>query len=283
MRVPLGCVYCGKGATTRDHVIPRCLLEKPYPSDLPTVPSCRACNEGYSKDEEYFLAIMAQSGFVPSLMQKVEAGGQVDRMLERSAALDTHFLMVKRTGEDGRVYITPDEVRIARVTQKVAFGLFINRYRPMKNPALDDFLALKPIHNFDNSNFIVMMAHTERFSPRRWTHVQPLPGPGRRKVQVFDYMFVRNWVWTDFGVLFCIMRFHETIWAAVRCPNPSSRKSHKGRVGAAYAEQELPLFDGKLKMVSGRTNVVVESDLTPYEYLDYSRVVPHPRSPGLSR
>ena len=99
MRVPLSCVYCGKEATTRDHVIPRCLLEKPYPPDLPTVPSCRPCNEGYSKDEEYFLAVMAQSGFVPPLTEKVEEGGLVDRMLERERRPRYTLL----PGENGRL------------------------------------------------------------------------------------------------------------------------------------------------------------------------------------
>jgi hypothetical protein len=92
MRAHPTCVYCGKKATTKDHVVPRCLLEKPYPPNLLTVPSCSACNEGYSKDEEYFLAVMAQSGFVPSLTAKIEEGGVIDRMLERSAGLDTHIV-----------------------------------------------------------------------------------------------------------------------------------------------------------------------------------------------
>jgi hypothetical protein len=236
------CVYCGKEAVTRDHAIPRCLLEKPFPPNLPTVPSCRECNGGYSKDEEYFLAIMAQSGFVPSLMQKVSEGGKVDRMLERSEGLDSQIHASLRTSEDGRVYITPDEVRIARVTQKVAFGLFMSRYRPKQTPALANFLALKPIHDLNINNFILMMAHTERFRPRRWTHMQTLIGQDKRKTQVFDYMFVRNWVWQDFGALFCIMRFHQTVWAAVRCPNPSTVKSPKGRVGSVHSGQgELPL------------------------------------------
>ena len=47
------CSYCLRGATTRDHVVPRCLLEKPYPPNLLTIPSCRECNTGFKQDEEY--------------------------------------------------------------------------------------------------------------------------------------------------------------------------------------------------------------------------------------
>jgi hypothetical protein len=237
MRPRLSCVYCGRLATTKDHVIPRCLLEKPFPPNLPTVPSCRPCNEAYSKDEEYFLAIMALSSFVPSLIDKVEKGGIVYRMLERSAGLDAHFTSAMNVRADGHVFIVPDETRIARITQKIAFGLYCHRYAPKTIPAISNFLALKPVHDPDSNNFIVVMAHNEKFRPRPWKHVQSLLQPGRRKVQIFDYMFVHNWVWTDFGRLFCIMRFHETVWATVRCPHPSNRKNIKRKVGTHYSGQ----------------------------------------------
>lgn len=237
MRQALRCVYCGKPATTKDHVIPRCLLEKPFPPNLPTVPSCKPCNEAYSRDEQYFLALMAQAGFVPSLQQKVEEGGSVDRMLERSAGLDAHFIDSLVVTGDGQVTITPDETRIANVTRKAAFGLYCHRYMPLAIPPVDQFLALKPVHDLDSTNFIFVMAHNERLRPRPWTHVQTLQGSGRTRVQVFDYMFVRNWVWSEFGKLFCLMRFHETVWAAVRCPNPPSRRNPKRRIGEIHTGQ----------------------------------------------
>jgi hypothetical protein len=49
------CYNCGiREATTVDHVIPKTLFLKPRPQSLITVPACRECNEGFSKDEEYF-------------------------------------------------------------------------------------------------------------------------------------------------------------------------------------------------------------------------------------
>src|SRR5258708_5405206 len=237
MRRLLTCVYCGGEATTKDHVIPRCFLEKPFPPNLPTVPSCRKCNQGYSKDEEYFLAVMAQTGFVPSLEQKVAKGGVLDRMLGRSAGLDKHFTDFMTVIEGGGILIVPDEIRIANVTRKVAVGLYWHRYKPTVAPALNEFFALKPVHSLDVDNFIVLMTHNERFRPKRWKHLQTLKMPCLGKVQVLDYMFVRNWVWCDFGSLFCIMRFHETILAAVRCPATPNRKNSKSRVGLVHPEQ----------------------------------------------
>ena len=63
-------------------------------------------------------------------------------------------------------------------------------------------------------------------------------------MQVFDYMFVRNWIWRDFGRLSCLMRFHETIWAAVRCPAVQIRKNIKRCASSLYAGQrQLDLLD----------------------------------------
>src|ERR1700730_16699359 len=49
------CAYCGEWREiTRDHVPSRSLFSKPRPSDLITVPSCYPCNNGVSRDDEYF-------------------------------------------------------------------------------------------------------------------------------------------------------------------------------------------------------------------------------------
>src|SRR5262245_49333630 len=49
------CVYCGKfRPLTDDHIPPRNLYPDPPPDNLITVPSCRPCNGGTSKDDEYF-------------------------------------------------------------------------------------------------------------------------------------------------------------------------------------------------------------------------------------
>ncbi len=47
------CVYCGEKATTREHCPSRVFLSKPYPPNLPTVPACVECNNGFASDELY--------------------------------------------------------------------------------------------------------------------------------------------------------------------------------------------------------------------------------------
>ena len=48
------CAYCGNNlATTRDHVIPKCLFVQPLPMNMITVPCCEPCNNDLSKHEDY--------------------------------------------------------------------------------------------------------------------------------------------------------------------------------------------------------------------------------------
>lgn len=51
------CVYCGKNATTIDHVPPKGLFAKPRPPLL-KIPACNSCNQGYKLDDEYFKSML---------------------------------------------------------------------------------------------------------------------------------------------------------------------------------------------------------------------------------
>jgi len=55
------CYLCGdKPATTKDHIFPKSLFNKPAPSNLPqSLPTCEQCNNELSKDEELFRFFVA--------------------------------------------------------------------------------------------------------------------------------------------------------------------------------------------------------------------------------
>lgn len=58
-RLDYSCSYCGGNApVTRDHVPSRILLDDPFPENLPLVGCCQKCNNGFSKDEEYFASVI---------------------------------------------------------------------------------------------------------------------------------------------------------------------------------------------------------------------------------
>ena len=52
------CIYCGKGADTRDHIPPKSFFAVPRPSDLITVPSCTACNHRFQLDDDYAQTVL---------------------------------------------------------------------------------------------------------------------------------------------------------------------------------------------------------------------------------
>lgn len=58
-RLDYSCSYCGENTpVTRDHVPSRILLDDPFPENLPLVGCCQKCNNGFSKDEEYFASVI---------------------------------------------------------------------------------------------------------------------------------------------------------------------------------------------------------------------------------
>ncbi len=204
------CVYCRSRAEARDHVPPKCLLEKPYPKNLLTVPSCRRCNANFSLDEEYFLVALAQVGFCPTLLSKVEEGGVVDRALNRSAALDDRIAGQLVVEEGGSVTLRPELERMAKIVRKIAYGLFIRRYRQCTSQEL--FYPIGIYHQNDPmpQPLIAAMYYWPGIRRKKWEVVQ---------AGVFSYLFARGWMGSD-PPLYCLVEFHKTLLAVVGCPDP---------------------------------------------------------------
>jgi hypothetical protein len=211
------CLYCGVMATTRDHVPPRCLLEKPYPPNLKTISACSKCNKSFSLDEEYFLTVLAHIGTTHSLTSKVEAGGIVDRALSQSPTFDDRIVNSLLVTEDGRISFQAEINRISRIVQKIAYGLFILRYN--KVPSLN---CIEPVYaypyNIEDVRPIptFMATFTERFRPKAWTQVQK---------DVFSYIVIKDLL--KGNRLCCIMNFHNTLWGVAYLPHPSSGKKQE--------------------------------------------------------
>lgn len=52
------CIYCGEEANTREHCPSKVFLQSPLPTDLPVLPACFACNNGYSNDEKFTFRVI---------------------------------------------------------------------------------------------------------------------------------------------------------------------------------------------------------------------------------
>ena len=114
------CIYCDGPAETRDHVPSRCLLERPYPDNLPVVGSCSRCNQSFSKDEEYFVCLI-ESALCGSTDPDKITRPTVARILRNSPALRARIESAKsETG--GRIHFATESKRIANVMMKLARG-----------------------------------------------------------------------------------------------------------------------------------------------------------------
>src|SRR5689334_904074 len=93
-----GCIYCGDREETRDHVPSRVFLDAPLPENLPVVGACLACNNGFSRDEEY-LACLIESAIVGSTDPDHMRRPGVASILRRAPALRARIEAAKSIKE----------------------------------------------------------------------------------------------------------------------------------------------------------------------------------------
>jgi hypothetical protein len=119
-RLVNGCIYCGGPEETRDHVPSRVLLEPPYPENLPVVWACANCNQGFSRDEEYFACLIEAVIAGSSDPVHIKRPG-IARILHRADSLRARLEAARTMDrEEVRFEIEPD--RIKNVLLKLALG-----------------------------------------------------------------------------------------------------------------------------------------------------------------
>lgn len=119
-RLIRGCIYCAGSADTRDHVPSKCLLEQPYPTNLPVVGCCESCNQNFSKDEQYF-ACLIESVLAGSTDPEKIGRASVAKIMRNSPALRQRIENSK-TEVDGQIVFIPEVERIHNVMLKLARG-----------------------------------------------------------------------------------------------------------------------------------------------------------------
>lgn len=116
------CIYCGAAPDTRDHVPSRILLDDPFPENLPVVPSCCACNNSFSLDEEYCATLIdciMVGTAEPSNRHRVK----VRSILERKPALVAVLQEARAFNPaTGATTFSPDLKRVKNVVLKLAKG-----------------------------------------------------------------------------------------------------------------------------------------------------------------
>jgi hypothetical protein len=112
----MSCVYCGNPSDTREHCPSKVFLEKPLPTDLPVVPSCKECNNSFSGDELYVSVLIE---LLKNYCYKEEyplKASTMKRIKERKDAQEAvaSFEKIRITN------IIENDSRIIRILQKLA-------------------------------------------------------------------------------------------------------------------------------------------------------------------
>lgn len=113
------CAYCGSATESRDHVPSRVLLDEPYPPNLPVVPACRTCNEGFSRDEEY-VACAIECAVAGSAEPARVGRSNIRRLIGKKPALAARLAAAIRMSD--QFQLTVEEDRVRNVVLKLARG-----------------------------------------------------------------------------------------------------------------------------------------------------------------
>lgn len=132
LRDESACVYCGAPATTKDDVPPRAIFPG-RPKSL-RVPACASCNNGASKDDEYFALVMSRKHRDRSQpVGAVEVALRMERAHRRSAGLratvDPHTVFIAPRTPAGIVlplqsWTMVNMERVERVLARLVRGIY---------------------------------------------------------------------------------------------------------------------------------------------------------------
>ena len=191
-RLDTQCAYCGNFPDTRDHVPSKILLEKPFPENIPVVPSCLECNNGFSLDEEYFACLieclisgttnldgLSREGIVKILKRKTKL----------KARLDNAFI-----NENGESYFKIESERIENVILKLAYGhaKFENSETQFDKPEHIAFVPIETLTEDEQNSFFSV------------TELQKTPEVGSRAMQNLyitqDGIPIDNWIMVQEGI-----------------------------------------------------------------------------------
>lgn len=158
------CTYCREEKeVTRDHVISRALFSEKYDKTNPIiVPCCRECNNGFSKDEEYFRQFLNFFSMEHSKESKDIFNTKIRRSIERRPQIG-HKAMSKMEvvdlftksgiylGKKTKINISDEDwIRYHNVLDKYIKGLF---YHEFKMPLPADY-KIKHVLG-DNDEFLL--------------------------------------------------------------------------------------------------------------------------------
>lgn len=148
------CVYCGGDTRTRDHVPSKVFLDEPYPTNLPVVPACRSCNEGFSMDEEY-VACLVECALTGSVTVEAVECEKIKRILRKKPSLVSLLDQASEKTLWGDVSFKVDIERVKNVVLKLGRGhAAYELNEPQINaPSVVSFVPLSLLTEEDRNRF----------------------------------------------------------------------------------------------------------------------------------
>lgn len=139
------CYLCGGIATTRDHIPPKSLFEKPLPNNLITVPACKNCNTKFSKDEGWFRNYILAMSFSDRgrRLWKNRALKALNRKIALKFEMRKNLIPLAR----GITAIKFSEERTNRVVKKIIHGLFFHHLKQRMHNNLQWVIDFNPRDN----------------------------------------------------------------------------------------------------------------------------------------
>jgi hypothetical protein len=133
------CIYCGKSTDLSwDHLPPQNLFPPPRPSNLVTVPACRDCNGGFSRDDEYFrLALIFRSDLdsIPIIQTLRDSAKSVFERPESAGLTRTYFESTRvvdeplpNGGKRENLQFQADYDRLSTTVTRIVKGLYYHEF-----------------------------------------------------------------------------------------------------------------------------------------------------------
>ncbi len=139
------CYFCGKEATTVEHVPPKAIFPRSkdspdgrdYRKQLITVPSCEEHNTEKSREDEYLLYVLAMSlpsngvakhQFLTKIMRAIQRRPSlIERLTSQNQEVFVHDTVAGTKFKT--VAIQPDESRLVGIFKSIAKGIYFHEKR----------------------------------------------------------------------------------------------------------------------------------------------------------
>ena len=156
------CIHCARSLLdspiTRDHIPTKTLLHPPYPPNLPIVRICQSCNQSFSANEQYLVALLSvvQAGCSdPKKQKNINAQRILAYNHRLRAAIESSRSEQLDFWEPSKITWKVEEERVRKVVLKNARGHAFYEYgEPMMDDPVGVSLMLLPsMSSADRASF----------------------------------------------------------------------------------------------------------------------------------